>query len=91
MSLLKLDITKKERVDKISQLELDKGDIEKYKVKAICNSKVYTSKSKNHLLGLYYLVSLRSYKEEKNTWELVIAVQHFQRFFITFHKKYLEK
>lgn len=58
--LLEKNTTKKGRINQTtSQIELDKGDNKKYKIKVICNSKVYTKELDNsyHLPGLYYLVS----------------------------------
>ena len=56
MSLLEQDITKKGRVK--TTIELDKNDSKKYKVKAICYSKLYAKELDNdYLLGFYYLVS----------------------------------
>ena len=45
----------------------------KYKVKVICDNKVYAKKldSDDHLLSLYYLVLWKNYPDKKNTWELV--------------------
>lgn len=43
----------------MSRLEFEKNeDSKEYKVKVICNNKVYTKKSDSghHLLGLYYLI-----------------------------------
>lgn len=57
MSPLEQDITRKRQVDKkIFRLEFNSND-KKYKIKAICNSTFYISKSQGHLPGLYYLVS----------------------------------
>lgn len=60
-----------------SQIELDKDDNKKYVVDVICNSKVYAKKSdSNHPLGLYYLVSWKSYLDKENHWEPVLAMQY---------------
>lgn len=69
MLLLEQDITRKWQVDKNDVVEFDIGDnkSEKYKIEAIRNSAVYARKSKNHLPGLYYLVTWKEYLEEKNT------------------------
>ena len=74
VSLLEQDNTKKERVEKVP--ELDAGNkSEEYDVEAICDSAVYTMKSESgHLPGLYYLVAWKDYLEEENTWEPVLAV-----------------
>ena len=57
VSLLKQDTTKKERVEKVP--ELDAGDDSKeYEVEAIRDSAVYAMESESgHLPGLYYLVA----------------------------------
>ena len=39
-----------------------------------------------HLLGLYYLVSWKSYPKEENTWEPTLAVQYLWKLISTFHK-----
>lgn len=52
---------------KSSDTEIDENNSKDYKVKAILDSAVYASKSKGHLLGLYYLVSRKVYPKEKNT------------------------
>ena len=39
-----------------TKLDADDNESGKYKVKAICNSAVYTRKSADYLSGLYYLV-----------------------------------
>ena len=38
----------------------------KYKIAIICNNAVFARKSVDYLLGLYYLVSWKSYLEKKN-------------------------
>lgn len=43
------------------------NDSKKCEVEAMCDNKVYANKLKDHLLGLYYLVSCKSYLEEENT------------------------
>ena len=45
-----------------------------YKVKAIQDNKVYTKKSKGHLLRLYYLISWKEYPEQESIWEPASAV-----------------
>lgn len=56
MLLLQNNIIRNKQVDKKTfRLEFDSKS-KKYKVKTICNSAVYTSKSEAHLPGLYYLV-----------------------------------
>ena len=55
MSLLEHNTIRKERVDK-KVIELETGDSEKYKIEAIQDNAVYTSKAKGHLPGLYHLL-----------------------------------
>ena len=66
--MLEQKTTKKGQIDE-NATGLDVGnDSEEYKVEAIQDSAVYTRKSESgHLSGLYYLVSWKSYLEEKNT------------------------
>ena len=66
MSLLEQDITRKERVENIT--ESDAGDnSEEYKIEAIWDNAVYANKSESgHLPGLYYLVVWKGYSEEEN-------------------------
>ena len=91
VSLLQQDITRKERVEKVP--ELDAGDDnEEYKVEAIRDSAVYAIESESgHLPGLYYLVAFQGYPEEENTWEPVLAVQHPRKLISLFHKDQPEK
>ena len=95
VSLLEQDTTRKGRVDeKVRQMEFDNGDDDsgEYKVKAIRNSAVYARESEsNHLPGLYYLVLWKGYLEEKNTWELALAVQHLRKLISLFHKDHPNK
>ena len=65
--LLEQNITKKGQV-KETQLELDTGEKEEYKIEAIWDSAVYVRESESgYLLGFYYLVSWKEYPEEENT------------------------
>ena len=91
MSLLEQDTTRKERVEKV--LELDAGDnSEEYEVEAIRDSAVYAMESESgYLPGLYYLVAWKGYPEEENTWEPVSAVQHLRKLISSFHKDHPEK
>ena len=93
MSLLEQDTTRKRQVeDNVMQLEFEVGDDPEYKVKAIRNSAVYARKLEaEHLLGLYYLISWKSYSKEENTWEPALAVQHFWKLVMTLHAGYLDK
>lgn len=50
-----------------TQLEFEFGDDKKYKVKEIWNTAAYKIELKaSYLPGLYYLVSSKSYPEEKS-------------------------
>lgn len=76
----------------MSRLELEENDSKEYKIEAICNSEIYAKKLHNgHLLDFCYLVSWKSYLEEKNTQEPTFAIQHFWRLVITFYKEHPEK
>lgn len=51
-----------------AQLELDKDNNKKYKLKAIHDSEIYAKKlDSSHLLGFYNLVFWKSYLKEKKT------------------------
>ena len=95
MSLLEQDNTKKGRVDKktVEQLEFKSGgNNEEYEVEDICNSVVYAKESETgHLLGLYYLVSWKSYPKDKSTGEPASAVQHLWKLVSIFHKNHPDK
>ena len=45
-----------------------------YKVETIYNNMIYTRKLEDHLLGLYFLVLLKGYSEEKNNWEFALTI-----------------
>ena len=71
---------KKGRMNKLfsePKPEFDAGNNKKYKVEAIINSPVYTKEAKEHLPGLYNLVSWKGYLEEKSLWEPSFAGMHF--------------
>ena len=91
MSLLEQGTTKKERIEKI--WELDVGDnSKKYKVEAIWDSAVYAMESESgHLPGLYYLVAWKGCPEEENTWKPISAVQHLRKLISLFHKDHPKK
>ena len=77
----------------VEQLEFEAGGNNKeYKVEGICDSAVYTRKSKaSHLPGLHYLISWKSYSENESTWEPASEVQHFRKLFSTFYKNHPNK
>ena len=90
MSLLKQNITRKERAHK-NVTEFKAGDSKENKVEAIWDSAVYANKAEGHLPGLYSLVAWKRYLEEENTWEPSSAVQYVKKLINYFHKKYPEK
>ena len=71
--------------------EFDVGNNKEYKIEAIIDSVVYTKEAKEHLSGLYYLVSWKGYSEEESTWEPFSIVMHLRKIIFTFHKDHLEK
>ena len=90
MLLLEQDTTRKERVEKVP--ELDAGDnSEEYKVEAIWDSAVYMRELEGHLPGLYYLVAWKGYLKEENNWEPFLAVQHLKKLISLFHKDHPKK
>lgn len=61
MSILELYIITKRLINKINELlepelKLNTRDDKEYKIKAICNNKIYTKEATRKLLELYYLV-----------------------------------
>ena len=91
VSLLKQDITRKGRVDKmIRQMEFNAEDKNggEYKVEVIQDSAVFAKETDGHLLGLYYLIAWKGYPEKKNTWEPFLSVMHPQKMISIFHKDY---
>ena len=91
MSLLKQNITRKERVKKVPELDAI-DDSKEYELEVIRNSAVYTMELESgHLPGLYYLVAWKSYPEEENTWEPISAVQDLGELISLFHKDHLKK
>lgn len=70
MLLLKQNITRKKRVNKLLKIEpeLDVEKNNKYKVEIINNSDIYINKAaEDQLLGLYYLISWKDYLEDGST------------------------
>ena len=70
MSLLEQNTMKKKRMNKLfpePESKFDVGKNKEYKVEAIIDSTIFDKEAKRHLPGLYYLVSLKSYPEEKST------------------------
>lgn len=57
------------------QIEQNKDNNKEYKVDAICKGKIYMkTQDSSYLSDLYYLVSWKSYLEEKNIWEPALAI-----------------
>ena len=84
MLLLEQDTIRKEQVDNKALLELEKnwkfktGGDQEYKAKAIIDNAIYKQQANNNqILGFYYLILWKCYPEEKNTWELLLAVIQF--------------
>lgn len=89
-----MDIIKKQWVNKLLKLELEfnVNKNRKYKVEVIKDCIVETIKAiENKLLGLYYLVSLKSYSKDESTWELVLIIMQFWKMNSIFYKSYLKK
>ena len=78
---------KKGRVnDTQLNFEFEAGNDKEYKIDGIQNSAVYAKESSRQLPGLYYLVLWTGYREEENTWEPALAIQHLRRLVTTYHK-----
>lgn len=72
---------------KDEKMGFEASDKEKYEFNGIEDSAVYAKESKeSYLPGRYYLVSWKSYLEEKNTWEPVLVIQHLRKLLNIFHK-----
>ena len=56
VSLLKQDITRKERVEKVPELNVG-DDSKEYEVEAIWDSTIYIRESEGHLPGFHHLVA----------------------------------
>ena len=93
MSLLEQDTTRKKWVDKEDrQIEFKIGNnIKEYKLEVIRDSAVYAQEWKDHLPGLYYLVSWKRYPEKGNTWEIASVVQHLRKLTSSLYKDYPDK
>ena len=74
---------------KVPKFEIDNDN--EYKIEANQDSVVYTKKTGGHLLGLYYLVTWKSYLKEKNTWEPFSIVMQLRMIVSTFHKDHPKK
>ena len=68
VSLLEQDTTRKERGnEKVTELDFEAVDSEKYEIEAIQDSVVYVRELEGHLPGLSYLVACKCYPQEENT------------------------
>ena len=79
MSLLEHNTTRKRWMNELfskPEPEFDASNNKEYKVEAIIDSAVYTKEAERNLLGLYYLVSWKSYSEEENTWKPSSTIIH---------------
>lgn len=72
--IAKYNITTKGQVNKSLLLKLNIKDNIKYKVEVMKNCAIFANKSVGQLLGLYFLVSWKSYLENKITGKQVVAV-----------------
>lgn len=73
-------------------IKLKKNNSKKYKVKTICDSKVYARESDNsHPQSLYYMILWKNYPKEENTWKSTLAMLHFYKIINTFYHDYPEK
>ena len=77
---------KKEQVNDM-QLEFEASDNKENKVNGIGDSAIYAKKlTIGQLLGLYYLISWKSYQEEKDTWEPASTIQHLRKLVTIYYK-----
>lgn len=92
MSLLKKDIIRKRRVNKIELEPKFKASKDKeYKVEAIRDNVIYANKAaRDQLLELYYLVSWKSYSKIEDTWEPASTVIHLRKMMKAFTKTILK-
>ena len=94
MSLLEQNIRKRRQVDKItSQIDLEKGKNKRYKVKTICDGKIYTKELENghNLPGFSYLILWKGYPKEENIQKPALAIQQLKKLVTTFYKEPPEK
>lgn len=76
----------------MSQVKFDNnGNNKKYKVIAIWESAFYTKQSKDHLLGIYFLVLWKDYQKIENICEIALTIEHPQKLLNTLNKKHLKK
>ena len=93
MLLLEQDTTRKGWIYELlpkPKPKFDAGNNKEYKIEAIINMAIYAKEAKKYLLGLYYLVFWKSYREKESTWELSSTVMHFRKMISTFYKNHPE-
>ena len=85
--LLEQNTTNKGQVnDTQLDFEIEIGNNNKYKVDGIWNNAIYARElAIEQLPRLYYLVLLKGYSEDGNTWGPASAIQHFRKLVITYH------
>lgn len=71
--------------------EIDIGEDKKYKVKTIADSFIYARSARGYLLKLYYLLSWKSYFEDKSTQQPPTVVMYTQKMINTFQINHSEK
>lgn len=76
MLLLKQNTIGKKQVNELLKLKpkLNTRKNKEYKIETMKDSVVYTSERKCELSRLYYLLSLKSYSKDDNTWKLALIV-----------------
>lgn len=84
---------RKGQVNKLPKLEseLNTRKDKEYKVEVIKDSIVYAEFAKSQLLDLHYLVSWKSYSENKGTWEPDSAILYLWKIISIFYKDHPEK
>ena len=91
MSQLEQDTKRMEQVKTIPELDVSNNNKE-YKVEAIWDSIICAIESElGYLPRLYYLIAWKSYPEEENIWEPVLAVQYLRKLISSFHKDHPKK
>ncbi len=96
MSLLEQDIIRKWQVDNKAlpepKKEFKARDDKEYEFEAIIDSIVYNQQANNSQMpSLYYFILWKSYPEEENTWELLLATIYLWKLINTFYKEYSKK
>lgn len=94
MLLLEQDITRKKRLNRnnVKKLDASNNKGKKYKIEAIWDSVVYKKELDwGHLAKLYYLIYLKKYFREKNTWNPYLIVQYLGKLLNLFYKEHFDK